>query len=302
MIGAIEISWRGLAAVLLAVAVILGMASAAVAAPGLWVAKGPNATVYLFGTFHLLRRGEVWEPPEVAFAFAASQELWLEVPNPDDAETAQKLTHEFGFDPAHPLSTKLPPADLAHLDAAAKSLGIADGEKALEPMRPWLVSVALEDALVVHAGYDPASGVEAVLLRDARAAGKTVRGFETLDQQLHFFADMKPALELDLLENTLEDLDQGPRKLTELIDAWLKGDDAAIARTMVDEIKQPFPALYQTILVSRNDAFAEAIAAMVRGSGVRFVAVGAAHLAGTDSVQAALARRNIQVERIATTH
>src|SRR5579862_3930650 len=302
MIGAIEISWRGLAAVLLAVAVILGMASAAVAAPGLWVAKGPNATVYLFGTFHLLRRGEVWEPPEVAFAFAASQELWLEVPNPDDAETAQKLTHELGFDPAHPLSTKLLPADLAHLDAAAKSLGIADGEKALEPMRPWLVSVALEDALVVHAGYDPASGVEAVLLRDARAAGKTVRGFETLDQQLHFFADMKPALELDLLENTLQDLDQGPRKLTELIDAWLKGDDAAIARTMVDEIKQPFPALYQTILVSRNDAFAEAIAAMVRGSGVRFVAVGAAHLAGTDSVQAALARRNIQVERIATTH
>jgi len=40
----------------------------------------------------------------------------------------------------------------------------------------------------------------------------------------------------------------------------------------------------------------------VRGSGVRFVAVGAAHLAGADSVQAALARRAIRVERIATTH
>jgi uncharacterized protein YbaP (TraB family) len=301
MIRRVVVSLRALAlGSVIAVAALFFGARPGVAEPGLWVAKGPSATVYLFGTIHLLRKGEAWEPPAVAAALAASQELWLEVPDPGDAQAAQTLMQQLGFDRTHPLSSKLPPGDLAHLDGAAKSLGIAEGEKAFEPMRPWLVSIALEDALVVHAGYDPQSGVETVLRRDAVAAGKSVRGFETLEQQLHFFADMNPALELQLLQNTLQDFDEGPQKLTSLVTAWRNGDDTAIARTMVDEIKGPFPALYRTILVGRNEAWADAIAAMLKGSGVRFVAVGAAHLAGPDSVQAALERRSVHVERIAT--
>jgi hypothetical protein len=256
----------------------------------------------LFGTIHVLQKGQAWEAPQVADALAASQELWLEVPDPGDAAKAQTLMGQLGFDRTHPLSSKLSPDALTHLDSAAKALGVSDGEKAFEPMRPWLASVALENALIVHAGYDPESGVEATLLHDAQAAGKSIRGFETLEQQMHFFADMKPALELQLLQNTLQDFDEGPKKLTALIAAWLNGDEQAITRTMVDEVKQPFPALYRTILVDRNEAWAGAIAAMLKGSGVRFIAVGAAHLAGPDSVQAALERRAVHVERITAVH
>jgi uncharacterized protein YbaP (TraB family) len=36
---------------------------------------------------------------------------------------------------------------------------------------------------------------------------------------------------------------------------------------------------------------------MLKGSGVQLIAVGAAHLAGPDSVQAQLAKRGIKVER-----
>jgi uncharacterized protein YbaP (TraB family) len=274
----------------------------AVAEPALWVAKSANATVYLFGTIHILHKGQAWEPQSVAAALAASNELWLEVPDPGNAGEAQALMQQFGFDRDHPLSTKLPRDTLAHVDAVAKTVGIAQGEAALEPMRPWLASVALEDALLVHAGFDPESGVDAMLLHEAVAAGKPVHGFETMAQQMHFFADMAPALEVQLLQNTLQDFDQGPQTLETMVTAWLAGDDAIITRTMVDEIKQPFPALYGTILVDRNEAFAAAIAGMLQGSGVRFVAVGAAHLAGPDSVQAALARRAIPVARVATTH
>lgn len=299
MIGFVARSLRVLAVgVVTAASALVLLSPPAGADPGLWVAKGPNATVYLFGTIHLLRKGQVWEPPAVAAALARSQELWLEVPDPDDAEKAKGLIQQLGLDPAHPLSGKLPPDMVTHLDTAAKSLGVAAGEKAFEPMRPWLAALALGNALMVHAGYDPASGVETALLREATAAGKPVRGFETLDRQLHFFADMKPALERQFLQNTLQDLDRGPQQLSSLIDAWIGGDDAAITRIMVDEIKRPFPALYRTLLVDRNEAWAKTIATMVKGSGVYFVAVGAAHLAGPDSVQAALARRAVHVERV----
>jgi len=269
------------------------------AEPGLWIVHGPKATIYLFGTIHVLHQNQVWETPEITRAFAASQELWLEVPDPDNVQAVQPLIAQLGADPQHPLSTKLAPPVLAHLDAVAKSVGMREGERTLDPMRPWLAAVALEDALLVHAGYDPHSGVEPALLRDAQAAGKPVRGFETLEQQMRFFADMSPAVELQLLENTLQDFDQGASKLDAMVNAWIKGDDAAITRTTVDEIKKPFPELYRTIVVQRNEAWAEAIAQMSNGSGVTFIAVGAAHLAGPDSVQNALARRGVRVDRVA---
>ncbi len=115
---------------------------------------------------------------------------------------------------------------------------------------------------------------------------------------MHFLADLAPAVELQMLQNTLQDFDQGTRTLDTLVDAWMRGDDAGITRTIIDEVRGPFPALYRTLFVTRNEAWAAAIAQMLRGSGVKFIAVGAGHLAGPDSVEAMLKRRGIAVERV----
>ncbi|HKT18561.1 MAG TPA: TraB/GumN family protein [Stellaceae bacterium] len=299
MIRRIALTARALAAAaVLAGFALLSLAAPSSAEPALWVAKGSHATVYLFGTIHLLKPHQAWGSPAIEKALMASQELWLEVPDPDDQAEAQKLAAQLGYDPQHPLSTKLAPPDLARLDAAAKSLGIAQGEKVFEPMRPWFVSVALEGAIVAHAGYDPDRGVEQQLLHDESLVNKPVHGFETFAQQMHFFSNMSTPLEVDLLRNTLQDFSKGASQLDAVVDAWQKGDDAGIARIMVDEVKQPFPQLYRTILVNRNLAWAGVIAKMLQGSGVTFIAVGAAHLAGPDSVQAALERQGITVERV----
>src|SRR5271163_3154985 len=97
--GLIAKSLRALAARLVLVASLLVFLSASAGAdPGLWVAKGPSATVYLFGTIHVLRKGQAWEPPAVAAALAKSQELWLEVPDPNNAQKARALMQQLGFD------------------------------------------------------------------------------------------------------------------------------------------------------------------------------------------------------------
>jgi uncharacterized protein len=294
----IKRAWALSIAMIVSGLTVLLVCAPATAEPGLWLAQGPQAKVFLFGTIHVLPQGQVWESPTIADALAASQELWLEVPDPNNTQEAQRVMNEIGFDPQHPLSTKLSPQGLAQLDTVAKAVDMPNGEQALDGMRPWLASVAIEGALLVHAGYDPDSGVEPVLLPDALAAKKTVHGFETLEQQLHFFGDMTPALELEMLQNTLQDFDHGKEQIDALVAAWLDGDDGAITRMTVDEVKIPFPALYRTILVDRNEAWAGAIAAMLQGSGVKFIAVGVAHLSGPDSVQAALARRGVHVARV----
>src|SRR5207245_9424589 len=115
--------------------------------------------------------------------------------------------------------------------------------------------------------------------RAAPAAGRPFRGFETMAQQLHCLADLPPAVELQLLQSTLQDFDQGPQAVDALVDAWMTGDEAGIARTIIDDLRKDFPTLYRVIVIERNEAWADAIARMVQGSCVKLIDVAACYLA-----------------------
>ena len=48
--------------------------TSAPAHPALWVVKGPHATVYLFGSAHLLTKDRAWRTPQFDAALASSQD------------------------------------------------------------------------------------------------------------------------------------------------------------------------------------------------------------------------------------
>ncbi len=208
-----------IATVAVALAMLLASAALAVAEPALWVVKGPHATVYLFGTVHILPKNITWRAPKIDTAMANSKELWLEIPNADDAAALQPLAKEFGLDAAHPLSTKLSKEQLAHLDAVARHAGIPAGEAALEPFRPWRAAVSLSMAPLIQAGWDPSSGVELTLKPEFVKAGKPIRGLETIEQQLHFFADLPQKTEVAYLDTSLDDFDAGVARFQRVVDA-----------------------------------------------------------------------------------
>lgn len=271
---------------------------AALADPALWRVKGPQASLYLYGTVHVLRPNQPWETPALDQALAASQDLWLEVPDADDAAKMQPLIRTLGMDPTHPLSTKLDQADVARVDAAARSAGIPIGERALEPMQPWLASLSLATLPLMQAGYDPKGGVEIRLKARSQAMGKPVRGLETLAQQLHFFADMPQTTQVAMLRATLAEVDAGPKRLNALVTAWEAGDLASITRITAQDMAGQTPTLYENLIVQRNRHWADQLDARLKGEGTSFVAVGTAHLVGPDSVQTLLARRGYTVERV----
>ena len=71
----------------------------------------------------------------------------------------------------------------------------------------------------------------------------------------------------------------------------------AIARIGNDDMRRREPKLYQLLLVQRNQVWATKIAAMLQQPGTVFIAVGAAHLAGPDSVQMQLHKLGIEAVR-----
>jgi len=265
------------------------------AGPALWVIRDADSTLYLFGTVHVLRPTTAWGSARVDAAFDSADEIWFEISNPDDQAAVMPLVQRYGLSPDRPLSFLLTPAELVALNAAASAAGLTAAQ--LDPFRPWLASLTLAVAPLTKAGYDPASGVELVLKPRAEAAGKPIKAFETIDLQIGFLAGLNEADQLAFLRLTLEAYEDAATELDQLVEAWATGDVAGIER-VVTEMREESPAMYDVLLVRRNTDWANQIQTLLAGSGTAFIAVGAAHLAGEDSVQALLEDRGVVVAAV----
>ena len=271
-------------------------ATVARAEPALWVARSDTATLYLFGTVHLLKDTTQWRSARVDRALAEAGELWLEVRDPGDSSTLVPLVRQYGMDVAHPLSSKLDPARLAHLKAVAAKVGVAS-VASIDGMRPWMAAMFLSVHQAEQSGYDEVKGVDKVLRQETAAANRPVFGLETAEQQLRYFAALAPAAEVQMLDRALDDIDAGPQALDDIVAAWAAGDQAAIARLLDDSFRDKDPEAFRALVVERNAAWAKRLQERPAGSGVAFVAVGAAHLAGPASLQTELAKLGVKVER-----
>ena len=286
---------RRISTVLTVLFVLAACALGAAAEPAIWVVKGPHATVYLFGTIHALDSTHPWHSPKVDAAIKASQSLWLEIPNPDDSAAMQPLILQLGMDMAHPLSTKLTVDQLAKLSKAAA--GLPGGESILEPMKPWLAGMMISIAPVLQAGYDPNSAVELQLKPEFTSANKPIKGFETAEQQIHYFADMPEKAQLDFLVSELDDADAAVDKFKELVAAWYAGDLAKLEEINNSDLRAKHPDLFDLLVVKRNQNFTAQIQDMLKGDSVSFVAVGAGHLVGKEGVPAMLEQQGYKVTR-----
>jgi len=120
----------------------------------------------------------------------------------------------------------------------------------------------------------------------------------TLEHVVRSSADMPPAREFALLESPLEEIDEGPAEIDALVAGWAAGDQSELKRQMVDGLRGEYPDVYQLLLVERNKDWARQLKTKLAGSGVSFVAVGAGHLAGPDSLQTQLKALGIKAKPV----
>jgi uncharacterized protein YbaP (TraB family) len=274
------------------------------ATPALWKVKGVHGTVYLFGSVHVMKPEVKWESAKVKEALKSSDALWLEVANvaPDSVKTMQPMIMQMGMDFSHPLSTKISKSDVELMDTELKTLGMPgiSGETAFEPMQPWFAYLTLSMLPAMQSGYAMGSGIDQKLLAEAKSEGKPVKGFETAEQQLHYVADMPQMQQVALLHQTLVDLPKSSEQMDEIVADWTRGDVEKIASLENSEMKTKTPELYEKLLVKRNEQFADAVASMLKdpATGTVFVTIGAAHLAGPDSVLKMLEAKGFKAERV----
>ncbi len=264
--------------------------------PAMWVVRDADSTIYLFGTVHVLKPELQWRTAKVDRAIAASNELVLEIQEVDDPASMAPLVQKYGLDMTKPLSAKLTAEQNARLAKAAQSAGIPVA--ALEPMRPWLASVTLLVTSLTKSGFDPNAGVDKLVKEIFARAGKPVRALETAEQQMQFFAGFPEDVEVEMLVQSLDDFEEGAETLDRLARGWAVGDVRVLEDELVDEMKSEAPELYEVLITRRNIDWAEQLERKLAGSGTSFVAVGAGHLVGPDSVQVHLRRKGIRSTRM----
>lgn len=266
------------------------VAAPAVLTPALWVASDGDTTIWLFGTVHQLRPGTPWLGGPVAKAFADSDMLVLEIPEPTPDEMAAAVVQV-----TPPRPAPLPP-ELGHrLRARAAELGFP--RNAFDATAPWFAATVLAAQTLAQAGYRSDPAPETLLTKRAGRTGKPITAFETLGQQLGIFAALPQGAQRTMLARTLADRDPVPA-MDRVVASWGQGDMATLDRLLGDDMAKAGPAVRAALLDRRNAAWAKRIATWMRRPGKRFVAVGAGHLAGPGSVQVRLQALGVAVKRV----
>jgi uncharacterized protein YbaP (TraB family) len=291
-----------LAALLLGASTQLDAAPAAKAAalpdadPALWVVKDADTTVYMFGTVHGLDGQTDWFNDEVKVAYDKSGEVVVEAIMPEDPAAMQPLVTKYAMDQSgRTLRSKLSPEVRTQYEKVMAELGMP--APALDGFEPWMVNLTLAAGLGTQIGLKPEHGADMVIKRAAKKDGKPVSELEGAEWQLSLFDKMPEAQQIRHLEISLKQFPEAKPLLQQMVAAWNKGDpdklDGIMNRGMAET-----PELREVLLGDRNATWAKWIKTRLEKPGTVFMAVGAGHLTGHDSVQAKLAEHGLKSERV----
>ncbi|MBB5863451.1 TraB/GumN family protein [Xanthomonas sp. 3058] len=266
--------------------------------PLLWKVDGKGGTVYLLGSFHLLKPSDYPLSPEVMQAFAKADRLVFELP-PADAQSPElgsRMLQAARRTDGRRLQDVLDAKTWQALTRYARKYGMSIDH--LQPLEPWFVALTISLAQMSRQGMDPNAGLDHYLMDQAQARGKPADGLERADEQIALLDGMSPTEQHQLLEESLDEADAGDQ-LRQLHAAWRNGDVQTLSTQMAEDMRRHYPALYQDINVERNARWVPRLEQRLgKGSGTTLVVVGALHLLGRDGVVERLRARGYHVERI----
>lgn len=264
----------------------------AVPGPALWKVADGDTTIYLFGTVHALPQGKEWYDGRIERAFTASDEIVTEVDLSDQSASAAAMQAAGMLPEGMSLRELMTPENRRQFEAALVGLGLP--VESLDRMEPWMASLTISLLPLLRQGYKTESGVEMAL--SGRAEGKRRAALETIAQQIDLFDGMPMDAQLTFLDKAVEAMPKAKVSLDAMVAEWIEGDADSLAALLNSELDDP--VLYQRLLTERNANWAGWIERRLEQPGTVFIAVGAGHLAGQDSVQRQLKRRGLEVERI----
>ncbi|MDP4983373.1 TraB/GumN family protein [Pseudoalteromonas tunicata] len=277
---------------------IIGFTSLTHAATtSLWQVSKNGDSIYLGGTVHVLPPSEFPLPKGFEQAYQNTNVLMLEAQMPDANDPAaqlammQKLTYPAGQN----LKTQLSPAVYKKLSQYFTDLGIDIAM--FEQFKPGLVTMMLLTFELQKAQLQ-GEGVDAYFSRLAKQDDKKTIYLESLDFQLSLFSAFGEDNADAFIQSNLEQMKDFQPSFTKMLAAWRSGDLSDIEYLMTTEMQQTDPDTYELMFTKRNKDWIPKLEALFNNQDKELVLVGAAHLAGKNSVLDLLKLRGYHVKQV----
>ncbi len=279
--------------------------ASAVAVPGvrhplLWKVSDADNSVYLLGSFHMLKPEDLPLSVEVDRAFDDSTSLLFEVEPaamtaPESAAIAQKY---MGYDDGRTLSSVISKATAQRLGTLLSASG--GSLQLVEAYEPWAVGMSLTLQLMQAMGYRSDLGVDKWMMDRAATAGKPAGGLETAEDGFKALDGVPYPEQVRDLDEFLNDPQKVIARLRAMHDWWRAGDAVDLERQMREELMEKAPETYRLVVVQRNRNWLPQVERRLTEGHKdnTLVVVGAMHLLGADGLVEQLRAKGYKVERM----
>lgn len=294
--------------------------------PAMWRLSDADTTITIFGTFHVLPEGFRWRTPLLDTVIAGADEVVFESRDDDDvkaemkevgvpgsnaepkgeevrlltAEDLQVLTLMMEHRSAVPLSERIAPRNRDKFVRLIELAGLSLEE--IDRMPPMMTMFAIAAATSQAEGSLRELGVETVIEAEFKASGRPISAIEDPIAVLKALFALDEAQMIAMIDEGLGEWDGCALVESGETDwsnehNWAQGKLEEMSVTEMKE--EPLgEAMYQVLLVDRNRAWTDWLAARMDQPGNLLLAVGAGHMEGPDSLIAMLEARGLKVERI----
>jgi uncharacterized protein len=268
------------------------------------VEGGRGAKLQLLGTIHIGPEEGFLLSPAIEADLAKADRLVLEV---DLRLATEELVSDLlaklvVLEPGTTLPEIVAPETVKLLDREDEALArYGFPRNARLRLKPWFVAVGIIETAFGESGWSTEAMVDRQVMNAFGA--RPILGLETVEEQLRLLDGLSPELQDLMLRDTVSRIDEIAPSLTELVTAWRVADERAlerIAREGIDELPG-LDRFYDVLLGERNRRWLAKLRPLLddpsyAGENV-FVAVGALHLVGQDSLVELLDEAGYRVAR-----
>ena len=282
---------------LLRVALLLAFlfpAALASAAPAMWTVSDEDSKVWLFGSVHLLPADVKWRTQLLEDVLDDTDFVYFETKLDPTGGAQALMTLKSGVNGlGERLDDFLTPEQAKQVNAAAEKVNFPS--TTLQMFKPWMAAMMLGAKGMSAGKLDPTKGVDMALM--GQVTEERARYFETPEFQLEIFSGMSQDDQVSMLMKGIEEMDQAPEQLNELIASWLAGGDGS--EEMVKEIGAEDADFEARLFSNRNRTWVAELTKLLEGKGeTALVVVGAGHMAGENGLPKLLEKAGYTVERV----
>jgi uncharacterized protein YbaP (TraB family) len=273
------------------------MSSVGHAKSSVWKITDGYNILFLGGTIHLLSKQDYPLPAEFDLAYQQAKLLVFEVePDIVNSQTAQQKFAEYAYyKDGTTLSEVLDASTYQLLKDffITRSLSMAP----FESMKPGMLSAVLTVVELQRLGL-AGQGVDEFFSEKSRLDNKPQLGLETIDDQFLALAELGIGRESFTIRHALNEAEEISDLMKDIKTAWRAGDNQALINTSLNPWIKRFPALYESLLVQRNNRWLPQLEALLKTTVTEYVLVGALHLVGKDGLLTLFRQKGYRVEQV----